>query len=538
MDKKYTEDLDQDLDQDQEPEMSGKGLSASSLLTREVASLEHKPDELDENVQSSLTGNARLEEIYETMNNNDPTLTKLYIKEPLQGELDFGFLGDNSLIDEIVFQPGEKDRMITGLIHLPNKLKRLVCTKNKLRELINLPASLEELIVTDNILGKIDLISTPNLRIFNGSKNKLYILENLPATLEELNVSHNQLNKLNLLGLTKLTKLDCTDNRHPFILENYPTNQKSIDVKMDTDVLAQVGGASEDTDSDEDETKPKRSTSKITYTEALNQYFAFKTKYDESVKQLHKKSKATKETTNTKSKIKSTTKGRLPPCIQCHTNVGMTFSKKGSTYHAYCGIGDKRNCSFEIELFAGDHENLDDLVNSANRDFENEKQELVQQKMETLFGWIDNKTSATKFKERLEAYVQSNLYIDILMNLYRETHSSPSRQELIDRQIHHIAEIKIQIQEVLKEFSADRLNNELLQQAMEIHVKELMPELAKLQKLRNIAQEMNPVYEMVEGFMGQQTNQLTGYKLFQHPSSLGSIEFQHTAPKVVKYVRS
>jgi tyrosine-protein phosphatase YwqE len=124
------------------------------------------------------------------------------------------------------------------------------------------------------------------------------------------------------------------------------------------------------------------------------------------------------------------------------------------------------------------------------------------------------------------------------MNLYRETHSSPSRQELIDRQIHRISEIKIQIQEVLKEFSADILNKELLQQAMEIHVKELMPELAKLQKLRNIVQEMNPVYEMVEGFMGQQTNQLTGYKLFQQPSSLGSIEFQHTAPKVVKYVRS
>jgi hypothetical protein len=428
-----------------------------------------------------------------------------------------------------------------------------------LRELNDLPASLEELIVSDNKLGKINLIRTPNLRILDSSKNKLYVLENLPASLEQLNVSHNQLNKLNLLGLTKLTKLDCTNNRHPFILENYPTTQQSIDVKMDTDVLAQVGEASEDTDSDDDdETKPKRSTSKITYKEALNQYFALKTKYDESVKLLTK-TKATKEITKTKSKIKPTPKERLPQtrkatespdelvvrrvprlaqCIQCHTNVGMTFSKKGSTYHAHCGIGDKRNCSFEIELFAGDHENLDDLVITANRDFENEKQELVQQKMETLFGWIDNKTSATKFKERLEAYVQNNMYIDILMNLYRETHSSPSRQELIDRQIHQIAEIKIQIQEVLKEYNADMLNKELLQQAMEIHVKELMPELAKLQKLRNVVQEVNPVYEMVEGFMGQQSNQLTGYKLFQSPILLGSIEFQHTAPKVVKYVRT
>ena len=490
----------------------------------------------DENIQSSLTGNVRLEEIYETMKNSEPTLTKLFIKEPLQGELDLSFLGSESLIDEIVFQQGENDRMITGIIHLPNKLKRLVCTNNELKELTNLPASLEELIVYGNILGKIDLISTPNLRILNGSKNKLYILENLPASLEELNVSCNQLDKLNLLGLTRLIKIDCTNNNPSFILENYPTSQKGIDVKMDTDRLAQVGGAPEDTDSDDDETKPKRSTSKITYKEALNQYFALKTKYDDSAKLL-KKTKTTSTTTKTKSKIKPTPKERLPPCIQCRTNVGMTFSKKGSTYHAHCGIGDKRNCSFEMELFTGDHENLDDLVNYVNKDFENDKQELVQQKMETLFGWIDNKTSANKFKERLETYVQNNLYIDILMNLYRETHSSPSRQELIDRQIHQIAEIKIQIQEVLKEYSADTLNKELLQQAMEIHVKELMPELAKLHKLRNTIQEMNPVHEMVEGFMGQQTNQLTGYKLFQLPISLGSMEFQHTAPKVVKYVR-
>jgi hypothetical protein len=219
-------------------------------------------------------------------------------------------------------------------------------------------------------------------------------------------------------------------------------------------------------------------------------------------------------------------------------NVGMTFTKKGSTYHAHCGIGDKRNCSFEIELFTGDHENLDDLVNSANKEFENGKQELLQQKMETLFGWIDNKTSATKFKDRLENYVQNNLYIDILMNLYRESHSSPSRQELINRQIHTISEIKFQIHDILKEYKADKLNRELLQQAMEVHVKELMPELAVLQKLRHVIQEINPVYEMVEGFMGQQTNQLTGYKLFQLPISLGSMEFQHTAPKVVKYVRT
>lgn len=477
------------------------------------------------------------------MKSSDPNLRKLHINEPLQGDLDLGFLGENALITEIVFAPGKGDRMITGLKHLPKKLVKLVCTKNQLTELNDLPASLEELEVSHNKLSKIDFSRTPGLKKFHGSHNQLYILESLPASLEEMNVSHNQLSKINLLGLTQLRVLDCTMNNHPLVLENYPhTNEKSIQLKMDTDALTTAkisggaNGSDDEDDSDEDQNQPKtktKSTSKITYIDALNQYFALKTKYEDSVKKIKEKSKTVEKTSK-----KKITKDRLPPCIQCHANVGMTFTKNGSTYHTHCGIGNRRNCPFEIELYAGIYENFDDLVEHTRKNFEIEKQELIQQKMETLFGWIDEKTSAKKFKERLDTYVQNNLYIDILMNQYRELHASTSRQELTDRQIHKIAEIKIQIQEMLKEYQADPLNKELLQNAMEVHVQELMPEVEKLQKLRHKIQEVNPVYEMTEGFMGQQKLQMTGYALYQRPNTLDTMDYEHDAPKVIKYVRS
>jgi hypothetical protein len=90
---------------------------------------------------------------------------------------------------------------------------------------------------------------------------------------------------------------------------------------------------------------------------------------------------------------------------------------------------------------------------------------------------------------------------------------------------------------MIREYQADPLNKELLRQAMEVHVKELRPELAHLQKLRYSISEVNPVVEMVEGFMGQEKRVVTGYQLFQLPEALETMEFEHRAPKVIKFVR-
>ena len=516
---------------DQEHERLGSsGGASSSYDNREEENL----------VMPFLFGGGRLEEIYESAISKQPGMLEWRIQEPLQGELDLTFLGENCPIQVLEFAPGEGDRVITELRGLPKHLRKLTCTHQKLRELRNLPNTLLELNVSHNRLSTLDFSDVPRLKIFRGSHNTLYRLDNLPSTLEEMYVDHNRLSTLDLVGLSFLRVLHARYNPHPLILKNVPPMNRSIplDMKLDDDPFRQLGqsaGAGESgSDSESEDESGEKSTKKkspkspkIPYKEALNTYFAVKTKYETLAK------KSTKKTG--KKSTKKPQKTKLPECTQCRANVGMTFLKKDQTYIAHCGIGTHRNCSFEIELYTGQHSELNTVILEHSKEYEHEKQELLKQKMETLFGWIDEKTSSLKFKERLEKYVESNFYLDILVNQYQEIHYSKNRQDLEDRQLQEIAEIRTQIHEALTEYRADPLNKELLRDAMEIHVKELIPKIDQLRKMKYPIMEMNPVVELVEGYMGKEVLAVTGYKLYQRFNHLNMIERETFPPKVVKY---
>jgi hypothetical protein len=474
------------------------------------------------------------------------------IQEPLQGELDLTFLGENCPIQILEFAPGEGDRVITELRGLPKHLTKLTCTHQKLRELRNLPNTLLELNVSHNRLSTLDFSDVPRLKIFRGSHNTLYRLDNLPATLEEMYVDHNRLSTLDLAGLSFLRVLHARYNPHPLILKNVPPMNRSIplDMKLDDDPFRSVaiGGEKSTSDSDsdgssdEDESgvkstkKKSQKSKKVPYIEALNTYFALKTKYETSIKDMAVKVKKTAtKTTNKSTKISTKKQQKLPECTQCRATVGMTFLKKGQTYTAHCGIGNNHNCSFKMELYSGEHAYLNTVIFEHSKDFEHDKQELLKQKMETLFGWIDEKTSSLKFKERLEKYMGDNIYLDSLVNRYQEIHYSKNRQDMEDRQLQEIAEIKAQIHAALNEYHADPLNKELLRDAMEIHVKELIPKIDQLRKMKYPIMEMDPVIELVEGFMGKEILATTGYKLYQRTDHLNMIETENIPPKVVIY---
>lgn len=521
---------------------------------QESPSQEHDNREDDNLVMPFLFGGARLEEIYESAISKQPGMLEWRIQEPLQGELDLTFLGENCPIQVLEFAPGEGDRVITELRGLPKHLRKLTCTHQKLRELRNLPNTLLELNVSYNKLSTLDFSDVPRLKIFRGSHNTLYRLDNLPATMEEMYVEHNRLSTLDLLGLSFLRVLHARYNSHPLILKNVPpmNQMKPIDMKLDDDPFRQLGGSTSDSESEsegsdseddnesgEKSTKKKQKLSKspkIPYIEALNKYFALKTKYENSIKIMATKAAKSAKTVKTgKISNKSAKQPKLPECIQCRANVGMTFSKKEQNYIAHCGIGNNHNCSFKIELYSGQHQKLDTEITEHSMSFEHDKQELLKQKMETLFGWIDEKTSSLKFKERLEKYMDDNIFLDSLVNRYQEIHYSKNRQDMVDRQLQEIAEIKSQIHATFNEYHMDPLNKELLRDAMEIHVKELIPKIDQLRKMKYPIMEMDPVVELVEGFMGKEILAITGYKLYQRNDHLNMIETSTFPPKVVIY---
>ena len=475
-------------------------------------------DKEDEN-QSKLAGNARLEEICQFMFQQDPGLLILHITEPLEGIMDFDFLGGKHAITEIQF--AEQGR-ITHIRKLPLTLQKLTCTSNELSELTDLPASLLELYVSHNQLSTVDFSQTPQLRIFQGSYNHLYSMSHLPSTLEQLYVNNNQLSEIDLLGLDQLRTLHCLNNPHPLILKHVP--EQTMDLQMDEGPLSHFESQEDDFDDFDESATPK--STKISYLDALNRYMEFKTKYETNAKRIRERTKLKQKS---KTPSKSNKKPTLPPCIYCSANVGMTFKKKDKIYLAHCGLEhSKPNCSFRIELDSGIYEPFLDNLQKEMEEMNRAKQGLIRQKMDTLFGFMSETESASLFQERLKTYVYSNdLFDSILMPKYTSLYSNLVQKDLMERQWNKISELKSNMQSMLEEYQSEPLNRELLHDAMKLYVDQLLPEIKRLRTWKHPIMEMNDVTnhhgDVIES------------KLFQQNFVLENLLYEYEEPKVIHY---
>jgi Leucine-rich repeat (LRR) protein len=144
-------------------------------------------------------------------------------------------------IDELIINQS----CILGLLDLKKftKLKKIICSSNKIMHIINLPLTLEYLDVSFNLLENIDISYLPNLKYFKCSYNKLTQIslseqieffdctENLISGifigLEKLTnlhtfiCSYNSLYDINLSKLIQLKKLEITGNKFR-MLDNIP----------------------------------------------------------------------------------------------------------------------------------------------------------------------------------------------------------------------------------------------------------------------------------------------------------------------------
>ena len=518
-------------DEPEESEESGElfGIQKYQSPSLEFKSIPKTPSTSDQLVldkehenQSKLAGNARLEEICQFMFQQDPGLLILHITEPLEGIVDFDFLGGKHAITEIQF--AEQGR-ITHIRKLPTTLRKLTCTSNELSELTDLPASLLELYVSHNHLSTIDFSQTPQLRIFQGSYNHLYSLSHLPSSLEQLYVNNNQLSEIDLLGLDQLRTLHCLNNPHPLILKHVPS--QTMDLQMDEGPLSHFESHEDDFDDfDETDESAIPKSSKISYLDALNRYMEFKTKYETNAKRIRERTKLKQKS---KTPSKSNKKPALPPCIYCSANVGMTFKKKDKMYLAHCGLeNSKPNCSFRIELDSGIYEPFLDNLQKEMEEMNRAKQGLIRQKMDTLFGFMSETESASLFQERLKTYVYSNdLFDNILMPKYTSLYSNLVQKDLMERQWNKISELKSNIQSMLEEYQSEPLNRELLHDAMKIYVDQLLPEIKRLRSWKHPIMEMND--------MTNHHGDVIESKLFQQNFVLENLLYEYEEPKVIHY---
>jgi hypothetical protein len=426
-------------------------------------------------------------------------IVDLNIQTPLFGDLDLSVLSKKfPRLRHISFGEGK----ITSINHLPVGITKLVCKGNLLVSLDQLPGSLIYLDIDDNFLSTLDCSTFPQLEELHCENNHLEEIQNLPKSLTRLYCTRNQLHQLDLSNLIHLRVLHCSENPllsidnlpetiHEFVFENNPltteiTNYDYVDWEHEDEFRERY-------DRMERANVVKRN---ISYHDALKTYFRLKHDYENDLlkrrRVAFKKSKSRKNGSLRAKRIRG-------KCVHCKREVGTTFNTDSNGYYAYCG-DVSQPCSLDIKLLRGQFSPNEQFLYLFREQIEKEKDGIICQKMDSLFNYISEETAVRDFKQVLQTYKETSELFHEFFDRHQETFYNTKRQDLLKEKKMKIQEIQAQIHEIIDEYkrSGNLLANAsyggvtgLLKSAMEIHVRDLIPEIENLRRLKYEIMEIN-----------------------------------------------
>jgi len=420
--------------------------------------------------------NTAQEKITNLLELYDRSITELHINEPLHGDLDLSVFHELGFdhIKKIYLGKGE----ITNIRNYPKSLLVFECVENLLVEVTGLPDGIHEINFQYNYLKHVDLEGLSKLFKVNLSHNKIEDIENIPVNIEELYCENNYLKSLDLAKIQKLRILHVSQNIN-LILENVP--KSLVDLKMEDNPFTEITYQelqTNDKESGDDDAIQK----KITYNEGLYIYFHLKNKYETEFVDAKKKIR-NNPLISRKKGIKEA-KQLKAMCINCQRPVGTIFSSADKQYTAICGDSNPQTkCRLNIKIERVTYNHEQELLYLFRESLQEIKEKIIGQKLNTLFNYMSEKQAATFFKEELEEYNTNSSMYKTLYENYNQLHYDPHRKELILRKQDHIFKLMDTVQAILDEYKKTD-NKETLRNAVEIQVKELIPEMENLRRLK------------------------------------------------------
>jgi hypothetical protein len=483
-------------------------------------------DQRETIINENNTAQQQLKDVLDKMNR---TLKTLDIREHLQGDIDLSILKEEDFrnIDTIILNEGE----ITNILNIPEGITKFVCKKNLLFTIENLPSSLVHLEITENYLSRIDLAELNKLSHLNLSHNQLSEIENIPKELVELKCSFNHFTHFDLQGLYKLRVLNISNNKITLI-ENLP--QELVDFVYENNPAIEFRNSpiipNEKIEEDDIEHQ-------LNYHESLNKYFKLKSIYEtklyEQKKELYKKSEK-----NIKIARKQISMLK-PKCIKCKRAVGTIFTKKDNAYIAMCG-DTKDPCKLNIELYAGSFDWVQTKLYEYKEFQEESKDTIIRQKLDTLFNYVDEHKSIKKFKKELEDYTMLSAGMKDLLDKHNENFNNPQKKELIQKKREIIFEYIENIKTLLEEYEKTD-DRDILKSAVEIQVKDLLPETKNLRLLMSEHMEMTIDVEYLididENGEEESSKKLDNvFYLFKHDVALSKLDYTFgEQPRVIHF---
>jgi len=462
---------------------------------------------IEEQRKNAQENNTAQSDFLDFLDHLNPQVSDISIREPLSGDLDFSVLKECNFsnITSLQFEKGS----ITSLKNIPEGITKLICMDNLLVE-IDLPASIVEVNVSGNGLKHIDFEELVHLKELHICGNQFSTLYDLPKGLEILYCKNNQLKNIDLDGVENLKVLHCSNNPS-LTIAHFPDT--ITDLKMENNPLLQINKG----DDESDKSSEDNGENHADFMESLNTYFEMKSEYQRKVyemkKQVFNKAKSKKSAKKLMAELK-------PKCINCDRPVGSLFTNEGRNYLARCGDA-KNPCNLDIKIFAGEYGLLDNFLNTFQREIQDTKEEIIKQKLDTLFNYIGEREAISLFKKKLEEYTEINTFLKELVDEYTMLNFNEERKEKVEKKIAHIGMIQERFNDLIKKYNESD-NRELLKDAMTVYINDIKPEMDNLQMMKYETMEINK-----EG---------SDYVMFQKEYRLDKLDFTFGSyPKVLKF---
>lgn len=392
--------------------------------------------------------------------------SELRINTVLRGDVDFSILKDRDIqnISAIYIEkPGE----ITNLYNIPETVKIIHCPEQLLDKVENLPRDLEELNLENNSIKKFNAETLTKLVNLNISHNELTELSNLPESIEILNIENNQLKQLDLETTQNLKHLICSNNPI-LVLQNVP---RSVDkIEMDNNPFIEIDDKEVDSE--------KKSKKKLDYLESINEYFRLKNEYEKAFLTLKRKAYQRGGTKKEKKRLVGDVKAQ---CIYCKRKVGSLFTHKDKYYTAKCG--DQRSpCKLDISIYEGDHTNIEEVINLFSDDIEEDKEQIIIDKLNSVFKYVNAESYAEDFKEHITNYNETSDIYKETLDRYDLIHNSEEKKLSIEKKTGEIIKIKDDLNKILEEYKKTG-NNKLLKTMLATYKRDFIPAIEHLRKL-------------------------------------------------------
>lgn len=450
-------------------------------------------------IRENNTAQTRLLDILE---NYSRQATTLNIQESLHGNIDLLPLRELGfgLIDTIRLSKGE----ITNIHNIPKGISTFICTDNLLISLENLPSSLLHLNVSGNIIKHIDVSNLNKLQTLCISHNKISSIENLPTSLVEFISDFNQLQQMNFIENNNLKLINVSNNKITLI-ENLPENARLLiennpSVEYRNTDISQIGG--DDNDNISNDTN---------YIDALNKYFAMKNEYDTKI---HNKKKQIYDREPNKKLAKQLIKRYKPECIKCKRKVGSIFSKENNTYTIICG--DTQNpCNLDVQLFTGTLIQFHMLLDVFKESFDNVRDLVIRQKLDTLFDYVTEEEAVKLFKKQNELYTLNSSIYKNKLEKYNEMYNNPDTERRIQEKQNRLFSLIEKNKQLIDEYKNTN-NHEFLKAAVDLQINEISSEIQNIRLLKHEIMEINT----------QETNSIFPLNtLFQNPVSISKLDY-------------